>query len=189
MRRPCCKQTASTAVNGSVHAIAPLPERPQQGLDVALLRGRSARNESSTHEEDAMRARGSVIAYATIAAVTVVIGMSVVHAQPAPAVKRTVLQKQGLRAHGQEGVMALVEIPAGAREGRHTHPAEAFVYVMDGTLTFDVEGKPEKTYQAGDSFFIEPGKVHEGINNGNSTVRAVAVFVTDKDKPLTTQAK
>jgi quercetin dioxygenase-like cupin family protein len=61
--------------------------------------------------------------------------------------------------------------------------------VIDGTLTFDVEGKPGQTYKAGDSFFIEPGKVHEGINNGNATVRAVAVFVTDKDKPLTTQAK
>jgi quercetin dioxygenase-like cupin family protein len=136
-----------------------------------------------------MRARVTLAAYATIAAVTAVIGVSVVHAQQAPSVKRTVLQKQGLRAQGQEGVMALVEIPVGGREGRHTHPAEAFVYVIDGTLTFDVEGKPGQTYKAGDSFFIEPGKVHEGINNGNATVRAVAVFVTDKDKPLTTQAK
>ena len=136
-----------------------------------------------------MRASTTMAVSATIAVVAAAWGVSVVHAQPAPTVKRTVLQKQDLRAPGQEGVMALVEIPAGGREGRHTHPAEAFVYVMDGTITFDVEGRPSATYRAGDSFFIEPGKVHEGINNGSSPVKVVAVFVTEKGKPLTTQVK
>ncbi len=38
-------------------------------------------------------------------------------------------------------------------------------------------------------FFIEAGKVHEGSNGGSTPVKAVAVFVTDKGKPLTTQVK
>lgn len=136
-----------------------------------------------------MRARSTLAASAVIAALAAAWGIPAVRAQQAPPVKRTVLQKHDLRAQGQEGVMALVEIPAGGREGRHSHPAEAFVYVMDGTLTFDVEGKPAATYRAGDSFFIEPGRVHEGINSGSAPAKLVAVFVTDKDKPMTTQAK
>ena len=85
--------------------------------------------------------------------------------------------------------MALLEIPPGAQEGRHTHPAEGFVYVMEGTLTVEMEGKPTATYKAGDSFFIERGKIHGGVNNGTTPVKAVAVFVADKGKPMTTQVK
>jgi quercetin dioxygenase-like cupin family protein len=100
-----------------------------------------------------------------------------------------VVQKQDLRAQGQEGVMVVVDIPVGAREGRHTHPAEVFVYVLEGTLRLDIEGKPSTDYKPGQSFFVEAGKVHEGSNGGNTPVKAVAVFVTDKGKPLTTQVK
>ena len=107
-------------------------------------------------------------------------------AQQGPAVKRTVLQKHDLRAQGHEGVMASVEIPAGGREGRHTHPADVLAYVLEGTVTFDVEGQPTASYKAGDSFFIEAGKVHEGINETSAVVRLLAVFVTEKGKPLTT---
>jgi quercetin dioxygenase-like cupin family protein len=135
-----------------------------------------------------MSARAILVAAATLAALAAGFHVSV-QAQQTPAVKRTILQKQGLQAEGQEGVMALVEIPPGAREGRHTHPAEGFVYVLEGTLTVDMEGKPTATYKAGDSFFIERGKIHEGVNNGTTPVKAVAVFVADKGKPMTTQVK
>ena len=40
------------------------------------------------------------------------------------------------------------------------------------------------TYKAGDSFFIEAGKIHEGINKGTSLIKAVATFVVEKGKPL-----
>ena len=76
------------------------------------------------------------------------------------------LLKHDLRAPGQEGVMASVVMPPSSREGRHTHPADAFVYVIEGVVTLDVEGKPQATYQAGESFFIEPEQVHEGNEQG-----------------------
>jgi quercetin dioxygenase-like cupin family protein len=44
------------------------------------------------------------------------------------------------------------------------------------------------TYKAGDSFFIEAGKIHEGINKGTSPVKAVATFVVEKGKPVTSPA-
>jgi len=80
-----------------------------------------------------------------------------------------------------------VEIPVGGREGRHTHPGTIMVVVQEGELTLDYEGKPTMTYKAGQSFYVEPGKIHEGINKGKTAVRAIASFVVEKGKPLTTQ--
>jgi quercetin dioxygenase-like cupin family protein len=105
-----------------------------------------------------------------------------------PTVQRKVLLTQDLPIPGYQTVMAAVEIPAGGREGRHTHPGAVVVYIQEGTITFDHEGKPTMTYKAGDSFYIEPGKIHEGINNGTSPVKAVATFVVEKGKPLTSPA-
>jgi hypothetical protein len=42
--------------------------------------------------------------------------------------------------------------------------------------------------RAGDSFFIEAGKIHEGINTGGVPVKVVATFVAEKGKPLTSPA-
>jgi quercetin dioxygenase-like cupin family protein len=110
--------------------------------------------------------------------------------QQAPAVTRTVVQKHDLGAKGYEGIMANVEIPAGGREGRHIHPAaDVLAYVKEGTMTLDVEGRPSTTLKAGDSFFIEAGKVHEGINTSSAPVKIVGVFVAEKGKPMTTPAK
>jgi len=93
-----------------------------------------------------------------------------------------------LATPGYQVVMGAVEIPPGGREGRHTHPGAVVVYIQEGVLTFDYEGNPTMTYKAGDSFFIEAGKIHEGINKGASPVKAVATFVVEKGKPLTAPA-
>jgi quercetin dioxygenase-like cupin family protein len=140
------------------------------------------------HREKAMTAR-SMLAGAAAVLAAAAGAISVVHAQQAGTPTRTVMQKHDLHAQGEEGVLALVEMPVGSREGRHVHPAEAFVYVLEGTLHLDVEGRPSADYKAGQTFFIEAGKVHEGSNGGSTPVKAVAVFVADKGKPLTTQVK
>jgi quercetin dioxygenase-like cupin family protein len=109
-------------------------------------------------------------------------------AQQAPAVQRTVLLQQDLTIPGYQATLVAVEIPVGGREGRHTHPGSAVVHVEAGTLTLDYEGKPTMTYKAGESFYVEPGKIHEGINKGTMPVKAIATFIVEKGKPLTTPA-
>ena len=75
-----------------------------------------------------------------------------------PTIQRKVLLTQDLPIPGYQAVMAAVEIPAGGREGRHTHPGAVVVYIQEGTITFDYEGKPTMTYKAGDSFTSSPAK-------------------------------
>jgi quercetin dioxygenase-like cupin family protein len=129
---------------------------------------------------------------AVMVAIGVAAGAAGIHglkAQPAPSVKRTVLLKQDMSIPGREAVMALVEIPPGGREGRHTHPAEVYGFVQEGTITLEVQGQPTKTLKAGDVFSIPPETIHEGTNNGTVTARLSAVFVAEKGKPLTTQVQ
>jgi quercetin dioxygenase-like cupin family protein len=106
-----------------------------------------------------------------------------------PTVQRKVLLTQDLTIPGYQAVMVSVEIPAGGREGRHTHPAAVAVYVIEGALSVDYEGRPTTAYKAGDTFYIEPGKIHEGINNNSSAVKLIATFVAEKGKPLTSPAQ
>ena len=106
-----------------------------------------------------------------------------------PEVVRKVLMQHDLPMPGWTEALVAVEIPVGGREGRHTHPGPAIVYVQEGAITLDYEGQPTKTYKAGETFYVDTGKVHEGINMGNVPARAIASFVTAKGQPLTTQSK
>ena len=122
-----------------------------------------------------------------VAAAVALMAQGLVVAQQ-PAVKRTVLLQHDLTAvPNYQSTLVMVEIPVGGREGRHTHAGTILVNVESGELTLDYEGKPTVTYKPGESFFVDPGKIHEGINRGTVAVKAIASFVTEKGKPLTTQ--
>ncbi len=107
--------------------------------------------------------------------------------EPAP-FKRTILQTQDLSAPGRTAVVALVEARPGAIIGKHTHPGEEVGYVLEGTITLEVEGKPAVTVKAGEPFFVEAGKVHGGTVGG-APARILATYVVEKGKPLATAVK
>ena len=129
----------------------------------------------------------------TLIVLALMISAAAVVAQQAPAsnsptVTRTPLLTQALPMPGGfVATLVSVELPAGAREGRHVHSGTLVAYVKEGELTLDHEGKQTITYKTGETFSVEPGKVHEGMNKGNVTTRLVATFVYPKDRPMTTQ--
>ena len=104
-----------------------------------------------------------------------------------PGFKRTVVQKQDLSLSGHEVVQAVAEIPAGMNAGRHTHPGEEVGYVLEGTLTLMVDGKPAQTVKAGESFFVPAGTIHDGKAEG--AVKVLATYIVEKGKPLATPAQ
>jgi quercetin dioxygenase-like cupin family protein len=109
-------------------------------------------------------------------------------APPTPGVIRHVLFKEGISIPGREAVMVMVELPPGAAEGRHTHPAEVFAFVLQGAPTLEVEGQPPRALKEGDVFRMPPNRVHQAINDGGVTVKLAAVFIAEAGKPLTAQA-
>jgi len=110
-------------------------------------------------------------------------------ADEAPKVQRSIVLKEDLSIPDREGLMAKVDIPPGASEGRHTHPAEAFIFVLEGAVEQEVEGKPTLTLKAGDVIHIPPNTMHVATNKGSVAAKFAVVFVAEKGKPLTVPAK
>ena len=82
-----------------------------------------------------------------------------------------------------------VDFDPGAAFGRHTHPGEEIIYVLGGTMEYEVEGKPPVTLKAGDVLFIPAGTVHAARNPGNVTGSELATYIVEKGKPLLTVVK
>jgi quercetin dioxygenase-like cupin family protein len=78
-------------------------------------------------------------------------------ASAAAGIKRTDLQRHDLSAPGREVIQAVVEIAPGVTAPAHKHPGEEIIYVLEGSLEYQVEGKPPVTLKAGDGLFI-PGR-------------------------------
>jgi len=69
-------------------------------------------------------------------------------------IKRTDLQRHDLGVPGREVIQVRVELAPGVAFPGHTHPGEEIIYVLDGSLEYEVEGKPPVTLKAGDVLFI-----------------------------------
>src|SRR6059058_5964152 len=86
--------------------------------------------------------------------------------QPAPSIKRTVLQTvDDPGSPKYEAVMAIAEIPPGGTSGRHTHPGVELAYVLDGTVELQHDGEKAKTYKTGD-FMQNVSVIHNATNTG-----------------------
>ncbi|WP_233839161.1 cupin domain-containing protein [Paraburkholderia sp. ZP32-5] len=71
----------------------------------------------------------------------------------------------------------------------HAHSAFIYAYVVSGSIVSQVEGQPERTYNAGESFYEAPDSHHVVSRNASQTepAKLLAVFVVNThDKALTT---
>ena len=109
----------------------------------------------------------------------------VLHAAQAqqPGIKRTDLQRHDLSVPGREVVQVRVDIAPGASFHRHTHPGEEIINVLEGSLEYEVEGKPPVTLKAGDVLFIPAGTIHAAKNVGSDNAAELATYVLEKGKP------
>ena len=98
--------------------------------------------------------------------------------------RRIDLQRHDLSASGREVIQARVEIDPGVTSPRHRHPGEEIIYVLEGSLEYQVEGKPPVTLKAGDVLFIPAGTIHAAKNVGSGNGAELATYVVEKGKPL-----
>jgi len=106
-----------------------------------------------------------------------------------PGVTRTDLQRHDLGIPGREVVQARVDIAPGSLAARHSHPGEEIVYVLEGSLEYQLDGKPPVTLKAGDVLFIPAGTIHSARNVGTGRGSELATYVVEKGKPLVVPAK
>ena len=108
--------------------------------------------------------------------------------QQAPGLWRTDLQRQDLSVHGREMVQSRVDIGPEAPLVKHTHPGEEIIYVLEGSLEYQIEGQPTKTFNAGEALTVPAGVVHAVRNAGSGNAAELATYVVEKGKPLLTLA-
>ena len=125
-----------------------------------------------------------------VAALIVATGLALHMAQAQQSGTRRIdLQRHDLSAPGREVIQARVEIAPGMTAPRHSHPGEEIIYVLEGTLEYQLDGKSPVTLKAGDVLFVPAGTIHSVKNIGSGNGAELATYVVEKGKPLITPAK
>jgi quercetin dioxygenase-like cupin family protein len=99
---------------------------------------------------------------------------------------RSLLSKDLARVPGREVTMITVEYAPGGSDPVHTHNAQAFVYVLEGSIVMQVKGGTPVTLKPGETFYEGPDDVHiVGRNASHSAPAKFVVFlVKEKGAPI-----
>lgn len=126
----------------------------------------------------------------TTAALIAAIGLALheTHAQQA-GITRTDVVRHDLNVAGREAIQVRVDFAPGAAFGNHSHPGAEIAYVLEGSLEYQLEGKPPVTLKAGEALFIPAGAVHAAKNTGTVNASELATYVVERGRPLVVPVK
>lgn len=97
-----------------------------------------------------------------------------------------VLQRTELKAApGWEAILVERDLPPGAQSGKHTQSGNEIVYIQDGAVTVEIQGKETQTINAGEAFATSAGQVHNVKNASTSApAKALAFYIAKKGARL-----
>jgi quercetin dioxygenase-like cupin family protein len=92
---------------------------------------------------------------------------------------------------GKEVLILTVEYAPGGADAIHRHNADAFVYVLEGSVVEQVKGGKPVTVTAGQTFYEGPEDIHSVGRNASKTrpAKLVAILVKDKGAPAVVSVK
>jgi quercetin dioxygenase-like cupin family protein len=105
--------------------------------------------------------------------------------EAAPGLWRTSLQQYDLSV-GREMIQVRVDIEPDSPPIRHFHPGEEIIYVLNGSLEYQIDGQPTKVYTVGEALTVPDGVIHAVRNVGTGNATELATYVVEKGKPLLT---
>ena len=97
------------------------------------------------------------------------------------------LMSKDLTGNSEKEVsMIAVEYPPGSSDPVHRHNAQAFVYVLEGSVVMQVKGGKEVTLTPGQTFYEGPDDVHVVGRNASRTrpAKMLVILVKDKGAPI-----
>jgi quercetin dioxygenase-like cupin family protein len=112
--------------------------------------------------------------------------MTTTAVQQAPGLFRTDIQQHDLDVPGREVIQNRVDIGPDAPFVWHKHPGEEIIYVLEGTLEYELEGRPPTTVRAGEGLTVPAETVHAVRNVGSGPAAELATYVVEKGKPFLT---
>ena len=104
---------------------------------------------------------------------------------------RSLLSRDLAGIPGKELTMITVDYLPGASDPVHTHNAQAMVYVLEGSVVMQVQGRAPVTLLPGQTFYEGPDDVHIVARNASQTAPAkfLVFFVKDKGAPILVRTK
>src|SRR5262245_45961211 len=103
-------------------------------------------------------------------------------------IKRIPLQKFDVPGTPEATIIGIAAIAPNATRGRHTHPGPESGVMLEGERVLMIDGQPDKTLKAGESYQVPAGAVHDG-RSGPKGAKVIATYVVEKGKPLASPAK
>ncbi len=99
--------------------------------------------------------------------------------------RREVLRVELAGAEREEAHMWVAEIEPGAKTKRHIHPTPRFVYVIEGSVIVEIDGKAPQIYKTGDGFQSMPDVVHTFRNASSARpAKALGFQIAQEGQPL-----
>jgi quercetin dioxygenase-like cupin family protein len=83
-----------------------------------------------------------------------------------------------------EVTIVKVTIQPGGSTGWHKHNIPVFAYVLEGTLTVELEGNKSMDFPQNTSFAEVLNTYHNGHNKGKENLVLIAFYMGEKGKPL-----
>jgi quercetin dioxygenase-like cupin family protein len=106
-------------------------------------------------------------------------------------VTRTPILKQDLEADpSKEVTLFIADYKPGAKTGKHYHPGQEFIYVLEGHGVMEEVGKSPVDMQPGVAIYFrsdpkKPTYVHEATNLSQADgMKLLVILITDKGQPL-----
>ena len=96
---------------------------------------------------------------------------------------RTVLQHVDIAGTHREAVMIYFASKGKTTAYFHTNPGEEIGYVISGSTVLDIVGRPSRPLNAGDSYTIPAGAIHN-VDPTTGEVTMLIVDIIDKGKPI-----
>ena len=123
---------------------------------------------------------------ATVAATGLLFGTALAPATAVAQAETSQVLKTELQGEeGREANIVRFEVGPDWETDRHIHPGHVFVYILDGTIEIDVEGKDPQTFSAGEAFYEMPDVAMVARTAGSEDGATFMVFqVGPSGEPL-----
>ncbi len=80
----------------------------------------------------------------------------------------------------------LMEIAPGGTNPWHSHPVNAFVYILEGDFRVELENHTSRDFHKGDAYAQVVEAWHQGSNIGKGPVKALIFFTGEAGAPTAT---
>ena len=92
---------------------------------------------------------------------------------------------QGMpKGEKQEVRVLTATIQPGSKTPFHTHQFPVTVYVLEGTFTLELDGRPPMIVKPGEAAVEPPNVKMTGFNRGAEPVKVVIFYVSDPNTPF-----